>query len=59
MIFQRFFRVPGREHRRRTGTGLGLYIANSSVQLLGGSMGVKDNPEGKGSAFWFRLPVVS
>lgn len=58
-IFQRFFRVPGREHRRRTGTGLGLYIANSSVQLLGGSMGVRDNPEGKGSVFWFRLPVVS
>jgi signal transduction histidine kinase len=58
-IFQRFFRVPGREHRRRTGTGLGLYIANSSVMLLGGSMGMKDNPEGKGSVFWFRLPVAS
>jgi signal transduction histidine kinase len=58
-IFLRFFRVPGREHRRRTGTGLGLYIANSSILLLGGTMGVKDNPEGKGSVFWFKLPVAS
>jgi signal transduction histidine kinase len=58
-IFLRFFRIPGREHRRRTGTGLGLYIANSSVLLLGGTMGVRDNPEGKGSVFWFRLPVTA
>ena len=58
-IFLRFFRIPGREHRRRTGTGLGLYIANSSVLLLGGTMGVKDNPEGKGSVFWFKLPVAA
>jgi signal transduction histidine kinase len=58
-IFQRFFRIPGREHRRRNGTGLGLYIASSSVHLLGGTMGVRDNPEGKGSVFWFRLPAAS
>ena len=58
-IFQRFFRIPGREHRRRNGTGLGLYIASSSIQLLGGTMGVRDNPEGRGSVFWFRLPVAA
>jgi len=58
-IFDRFYRVPSREHRRQTGTGLGLYIAKSSVELMGGSIGVKDNPIGKGSVFWFRLPEVT
>jgi signal transduction histidine kinase len=57
-IFDRFYRIPLREHRRQSGTGLGLYIAKSSVELMGGSMGIKDNPAGKGSVFWFRLPEV-
>lgn len=57
-IFDRFYRIPSREHRRQNGTGLGLYIAKSSVELMGGTMGVKDNPTGKGSVFWFRLPEV-
>jgi len=26
---------------------------------MGGSIGVKDNPIGKGSVFWFRLPEVT
>lgn len=58
-IFDRFYRIPAREHRRQTGTGLGLYIAKSSVELMGGTMGAKDNPIGKGSVFWFRLPEVT
>lgn len=58
-IFERFYRVPSKDHRRQSGTGLGLYIAKSSVEMMGGSMGVKDNPQGKGSVFWFRLPEVS
>jgi signal transduction histidine kinase len=57
-IFDRFYRVPSREHRRQMGTGLGLYIAKSSVELMGGSIGLKDNPAGKGSVFWFRIPEV-
>jgi len=58
-IFKRFYRVPAREHRRRTGTGLGLYIARSLVTLMGGTMGVRDNPQGKGSAFWMRFQEVA
>lgn len=57
-VFKRFFRVPQRDHRRRNGTGLGLYIARSLVELMGGTMGVRDNPTGKGSAFWIRFPEV-
>lgn len=57
-VFRRFYRVQQREHRRRTGTGLGLYIAKSLVKLMGGTMGVRDNPEGKGSAFWMTFKEV-
>lgn len=57
-VFRRFYRVQQREHRRRTGTGLGLYIARSLVGLMGGAMGVRDNPEGKGSAFWMTFKEV-
>lgn len=57
-VFKRFYRIPGREHRRRTGTGLGLYIARSLVKLMGGQMGVRDNPDGKGSAFWMTFKEV-
>lgn len=56
-VFERFFRIPGKEHRRRTGTGLGLFIANQALVLHRGAMGIRDNPEGKGSVFWFRLPI--
>lgn len=57
-VFRRFYRIQHREHRRRTGTGLGLYIARSLVHLMGGSMGVRVNPEGKGSAFWMTFKEV-
>ena len=33
-IFHRFFRIPSRELRRLTGSGLGLYIACASLQML-------------------------
>ncbi len=55
-IFERFYRIPSRDHRRKAGTGLGLYISKSSMELMGGHMGIKDNPVGKGSVFWFRFP---
>ena len=38
------------------GTGLGLAICRVIIERLGGTIGVETR-EGKGSCFWFRLPV--
>jgi len=51
-LFERFRRVDKGEVK---GTGLGLAIVKKLIALHGGSVGVKDNPAGKGSVFWVTL----
>jgi NtrC-family two-component system sensor histidine kinase KinB len=53
-VFDRFFKVPGAS---TDGSGLGLAIAKEIVQSHAGRIGVESEP-GKGSLFWFTLPVV-
>jgi NtrC-family two-component system sensor histidine kinase KinB len=53
-VFEKFYRVPG---ARSGGVGLGLYIAREIVAAHGGAMGVESEP-GKGSTFWFTLPMA-
>lgn len=51
-IFDRF----NRAHKGGVkGSGLGLAIAKRIMDLHGGSIGVNDNPTGKGSVFWFSI----
>ncbi len=55
-IFQKFFRSENVIKHQTEGSGLGLYIAKSIIEKLGGKMGFQSQ-EGIGSTFWFTLPV--
>lgn len=55
-LFSKFYRVQGGLNSGNTGTGLGLFIAKSIVERLGGSIGFTSE-EGAGSSFSFSLPL--
>ncbi len=56
-LFQKFEQADNTISRRFGGTGLGLSISRDIVTLMGGTMGVRDNPGG-GSVFWIEAPLV-
>lgn len=57
LIFDRFGQVDQDEELQSSGTGLGLPISKSLVNLMGGEMWV-ESTVGKGSTFYFTLPLV-
>jgi len=56
MIFERFQQVTTSDGTEKGGSGLGLAICKAIVEQHGGIIGV-DSQEGKGSTFWFKIPL--
>jgi signal transduction histidine kinase len=56
-IFEKFHQVDRRGHGKTQGTGLGLTIARSLIELHGGSIWV-ESEVGRGSRFLFTLPAA-
>jgi len=56
-IFERFIQVETEISRQFGGTGLGLTISKSLVNLMGGSMWL-ESEIGKGSTFFFTIPLL-
>ncbi|MDF2431513.1 MAG: hypothetical protein JWP44_1144 [Mucilaginibacter sp.] len=54
-IFERFYRVDTLP-KKMQGLGLGLFIAAEIIHRHNGKIGV-ESEEGRGSAFWFMLPL--
>lgn len=55
-LFTRFFRVDDPTVRQQPGTGLGLHITKSLVEMHNGQIWLKSQP-GAGSTFSFTLPL--
>lgn len=53
-LFEPFNRLDAKNSNIE-GTGIGLTLAKSIIEQMGGSIGVKSTP-GKGSCFWIELP---
>lgn len=56
-IFDRFYQIRNSQNNSNVGTGIGLHLTRSLVELHYGTIQVENNPDRKGSRFIVRLPL--
>ncbi|MEW6348494.1 MAG: PAS domain S-box protein [Thermodesulfobacteriota bacterium] len=56
-VFERFVQLDARLSRKYKGTGLGLALSKTFVELQGGRIWCESEGPGMGSTFRFRIPV--
>lgn len=57
-LFQKFYRIDNSKTRTIGGTGLGLYLCRTMIELYSGRMWAESKP-GEGSHFYFSLPRIA
>jgi PAS domain S-box-containing protein len=57
LVFDKFVQGDGSTTRRFGGTGLGVAISKSLVELMGGIMGIRSDGENRGTTVYFSLPL--
>ncbi len=56
-VFTKYARLSNQPTGDEKSSGLGLAICKQMVELHGGQIGVRNNPD-QGATFWFSLPVM-
>ena len=56
-LFDAFTQADYSVYNAGSGTGLGLAISKQLIELMNGSIGVKDNQK-NGATFWIHLPII-
>lgn len=58
-VWDRFRQADSSTSRQHGGLGLGLAVVRHLIELHGGTVGASSEGTGKGSSFWFELPVAA